>query len=94
MKILWTYLKPFKNWLFLAMALAAVSQVLQLIDPIIFGKIIDQHALNPGGKPERELIRGALKWLGIAVGIALLARLAQLVPICIGMLLAFQLFII
>jgi len=77
MKILWTYLKPFKKWLFLAMALAGVSQVLQLIDPIIFGKIIDQYALNPEGMPESELISGALKWLGIAVGIALLARVGQ-----------------
>jgi ABC-type multidrug transport system fused ATPase/permease subunit len=42
-------LKPFKKWLFLAMALAGVSQILQLIDPIIFGKIIDQYALNPEG---------------------------------------------
>jgi len=77
MKIIWTYLKPFKKWLFLALALAAVSQVLQLIDPIIFGKIIDQYALNPGDKTENELINGALKWLGIAVGIALLARVGQ-----------------
>lgn len=59
------------------MALAAVSQVLQLVDPIIFGKIIDQYALNPGDKPESELINGALKWLGIAIGIALLARVGQ-----------------
>lgn len=77
MRIIWTYLKPFKKWLFLAMALAAVSQVLQLVDPIIFGKIIDQYALNPGDKPESELINGALKWLGIAIGIALLARVGQ-----------------
>lgn len=77
MKILWTYLKPFKKWLFLAMALAGLSQILQLIDPIIFGKIIDQYALNPEGMPESELISGALKWLGIAVGVALLARVGQ-----------------
>ena len=77
MRIIWTYLKPFKKWLFLALALAAVSQVLQLVDPIIFGKIIDQYALNPGDKPESELINGALKWLGIAIGIALLARVGQ-----------------
>ena len=61
MKIIWTYLKPFKNWLFLALTLAAVSQILQLVDPIIFGKLIDEYALNPGDKTENELIRGALK---------------------------------
>lgn len=77
MKIIWTYLKPFKKWLFLALTLAAVSQILQLIDPIIFGKLIDEYALNPGDKTENELIRGALKWLAIAIGIALLARAGQ-----------------
>jgi len=35
MKIIWTYLKPFRGWLYLAMGLAAITQVLELIDPII-----------------------------------------------------------
>jgi len=77
MKIIWRYLKPFKGLLFLAMALAAISQVLELIDPIIFGKIIDLYAVNPDGRTEHELIRGAIRLLALAVGIALLARLAR-----------------
>ena len=77
MKIIWKYLVPFRGWLLLAMGLAAVAQVLQLVDPIIFGKIIDQLALNPGGRGETELIRGALKWLGIAVAVGLAGRIAQ-----------------
>ncbi|HEX7503199.1 MAG TPA: ABC transporter ATP-binding protein, partial [Acidobacteriota bacterium] len=62
MKIIWTYLKPFRRWLWLAMGLAAAAQVLQLFDPIIFGRIIDQFAVNPGGRGQAELVRGALKW--------------------------------
>ena len=77
MKIIWKYLKPFRGWLFLAMGLAAIAQVLELIDPIIFGKIIDNFAINPGGRSEQELIRGALRLLALAVGIALLARIAK-----------------
>lgn len=77
MKIIWKYLKPFKGLLFLSMGLAAISQVLELIDPIIFGKIIDMYAVNIEGRPEQELIRGALRLLALAVGIALLARLAR-----------------
>ena len=77
MRIIWKYLKPFRLWLWLAMGLAAVAQVLMLVDPIIFGKIIDQLALNPGGRGEAELIRGALAWLGIAVAVGLASRIAQ-----------------
>jgi len=77
MKIIWKYLKPFKSLLFLAMGLAAISQVLDLIDPIIFGKIIDLYAVNTGGRSEHELISGALRLLALAVGVALVARLAR-----------------
>jgi len=77
MKIIWKYLKPFKKWLFLAMGLAAVAQVLELIDPIIFGKIIDNFAVNTGGRSQTELVNGALRLLALAVGIALFARLAN-----------------
>ena len=75
MKILWKYLKPFRGWLALAMGLAAVAQVLGLVDPIIFGRIIDQFAVNPGGRGETELLRGALRWLALAVAVGTGARL-------------------
>lgn len=77
MKILWTYLKAYRGWIILALFLAGIAQVLALYDPIIFGKIIDQYALNPGGRTETELVNDVLFWLGIAIGIALLARLAM-----------------
>lgn len=75
MRILWQYLKPYKWWVALTLALAGVAQVLTLLDPVIFGKIIDEYALNPGDKTEGELVRGVLWWLGVAVAVALLARL-------------------
>lgn len=77
MKIIWKYLKPFRKWLFLAMGLAAIAQVLELIDPIIFGKIIDNFAVNTDGRSEQVLVRGVLNLLVLAVGVALLARLAS-----------------
>lgn len=77
MKIIWKYLKPFKGLLFLAMGLAAIAQVLELVDPIIFGKIIDLYAVNTDGRTEQELISGAVRLLALAVGVALLARLAR-----------------
>ncbi len=77
MKIIWTYLKPFRKWLFISMGLAAIAQILELIDPIIFGKIIDNFAVNPEGRSEQDLVRGVLLLLALAVGVALLARLAH-----------------
>jgi ATP-binding cassette subfamily B protein len=77
MTILWKYLKP-QKWLILAaLVLAGISQMLNLVDPIIFGKIIDDYALNPGNITEQALVTGVLFWLGVAVAIAVLARLAK-----------------
>ncbi len=59
------------------MGLAAIAQVLELIDPIIFGKIIDNFAVNTDGRSQQELVNGVLRLLALAVGIALLARLAH-----------------
>lgn len=61
----------------MSLLLAAAAQLLNLVDPIIFGKIIDDYAYNPDKLPRNELISGVLSWLGIAIGIALLARLAK-----------------
>ena len=77
MHILWTYLRPHSKLALLALLLAAVSQVLALVDPIIFGKIIDGYALNRGGKSDEELVSGVLRLLGLAVVVAVLSRLAK-----------------
>jgi ABC-type multidrug transport system, ATPase and permease components len=77
MKILWKYLKP-QQWLILvSLTLAGVSQLLSLIDPLIFGKIIDEYATQPGNRAEEELVKGVLWWLGVAIAIALVARVAK-----------------
>lgn len=77
MHILWKYLKPHR-WLVIAsLLLAGISQVLSLIDPIIFGKIIDDYANNRGGRTAQELTSGVMWWLGVAIAIALLARVAK-----------------
>jgi ATP-binding cassette subfamily B protein len=77
MNILWYYLKPHRWLIVLALSLAGVAQLLTLVDPLIFGKIIDDYATNPGSKTEKELVSGVTFWLLVAVAIALLARLAK-----------------
>jgi ATP-binding cassette subfamily B protein len=77
MKILWKYLKPQQWIIVLSLTLAGISQLLNLIDPIIFGRIIDDYATQPGNRPENELVRGVLFWLVVAIAIALLARIVR-----------------
>jgi ATP-binding cassette subfamily B protein len=70
-------LNPHRWFIILSLSLAGVAQLLTLVDPIIFGKIIDDYTTNTGAKTEAELVKGVSFWLAIAVGIALLARLAK-----------------
>jgi ATP-binding cassette subfamily B protein len=77
MKILWKYLRPHSGAIAIALLLAAIAQLLNLIDPIIFGKIIDDYATNPDQRPSSETINEVLIWLGVAVAIAIAARLAK-----------------
>src|SRR5690606_19832701 len=44
---------------------------------VIFGKVIDEYALNPVYKQEKELVNGMLVWLAIAVGVVMAARLTK-----------------
>jgi len=77
MRILWKYLKPHRTLVFLSLILAAVAQLLSLVDPVIFGKIIDEYATNKNHLSETELINGILYWLLIALGIAVVAKLCK-----------------
>ncbi|MDD1701797.1 MAG: ABC transporter ATP-binding protein/permease [Methanoregula sp.] len=74
MSVLWKFLKPQKWLIVVALAFAGISELLNLIDPLIFGKIIDDYALNPGNSTEEALVKGVLFWLGVAVTIAVLAQ--------------------
>lgn len=77
MKILWEYLRPYKWLVVLSLVLAGLAQALTLVDPIIFGKIIDNYAMNPGGKSEKELLNGIMRLLLLAIGVAMAARIAK-----------------
>ncbi|WP_291907400.1 ABC transporter ATP-binding protein [Chitinophaga sp. CB10] len=74
MKTLWKYLKPHKKLILISLLLAGSAQLLNLLDPIIFGKIVDNYASNPQHLSEQQLVSSVLYWLGIAIAIALLAK--------------------
>jgi ATP-binding cassette subfamily B protein len=92
MKILLTYLKPYKWLIVLALLLAAINQVFSMLDPFFFGKLIDQFARHPketgyydakkafhstGIRSQSDFIRGVLKLLGILISVAMVSRIAK-----------------
>lgn len=77
MKIFWTYLRPHRWMIALSLLLAGIGQLATMVDPLIFGKIIDDYTLHPGNKAQDELVRGVLFWLAIAIAVAMIARLCR-----------------
>ncbi len=77
MHILWTYLRPHARLALLALVLAATGQILALVDPIIFGTIIDKYAIHRGNMTSDELVHGVLMLLGLAVAVAIASRAAK-----------------
>ena len=77
MRILWRYLRPHRGLVALTLLLAGVAEVLALVDPLIFGRIVDDYVLNPAGRSGADLARGALGWLAVAAAVALAARAAS-----------------
>ncbi len=77
MAILWSYLRPYRWLIVLSLVLAAGAQLASLVDPIIFGKLVDEYALRRASKTDEELISGALQLLALGVGVALLSRLLK-----------------
>lgn len=74
MNLLSKYLKPQRKLAALALVLAALSQVLALLDPIIFGWLVDDYANQRDVKSDDELVRGALRLLALAVAVAIASR--------------------
>lgn len=80
MKILLSYLKRYKQLVFLALFLASINQVFSLMDPTIFGKIIDYinyFVAHRAKFSQSEYLMGALKLIGMAIGVAMVSRIAK-----------------
>jgi ATP-binding cassette subfamily B protein len=77
MKILFTYLRNYKGLIALALLLAATSQVFSLLDPHITGKIVDNFIERRDAQTRDEFIKGILYLVGLAVGAAMVSRIAK-----------------
>lgn len=79
MKILLSYLKEYRWTVVIALILAGINIGFSLVDPLITGKILDNYILPPDSKifTYEYRIHGALILVGLAVGAAMVSRIAK-----------------
>jgi len=77
MKLLYNYLKNYKHLVILALVLAAINQVFSLLDPAIFRHVIDDYATKFSEYTTSEFFKGVGFLLMLAVGAALVSRIAK-----------------
>jgi ATP-binding cassette, subfamily B, bacterial len=77
MKLLLNYLKQYKKFVILALVLAAINQVFSLLDPAIFRHVIDDYATKFKEYSTSEFFKGVGFLLMLAVGAALISRIAK-----------------
>jgi len=85
MKLLLQYLKKYKWLCFFAMLLATVNQLFSLLDPYIFGRIIDRFASHPKSttadgsifRSESTYVGGVILLLLASIGVAMVSRIAK-----------------
>ncbi|HTN20563.1 MAG TPA: ABC transporter ATP-binding protein [Pelobium sp.] len=77
MKILKEYLKNYKGLIGLALLFAAINQCFSLVDPHITGRIVDEFIEKKDSLTEHEYTYGVLKLIGLAIGAAMVSRIAK-----------------
>ncbi len=77
MDILYSYLRPHWKLIFVALSLAAANQIFSLLDPYIYRLVIDRYATDFKRFTESEYIMGILKFVGMAIGAAMVSRIAK-----------------
>lgn len=77
MRILYSYLRNYKALIAIALFLAATSQVFSLLDPHITGKIVDNFIEKKDVLPRPDFVKGILYLVGLAVGAAMVSRIAK-----------------
>ncbi len=77
MEVLYGYLKNYKPLIALSLVLAAINQTFSLLDPYVFGKIIDNYAKKPEAYLERDFVLGTLFLVGCSVSVAMVSRVAK-----------------
>lgn len=71
------YLRKYRWLVALTFLLAIINQCFSLLDPYIFGKIIDGYATKPHLKDQPAYIKGTLFLIGCAISVAMVSRIAK-----------------
>ena len=92
MKLLLSYLKPYKWLIFLALVLASINQVFSLLDPYFFGKLFEKYGVHAhevgyydshrnfvktANRSQHDFIWGVMGFLGILISVAMVSRIAK-----------------
>lgn len=77
MKVFLSYLRRYKKLVFVALLLASINQVFSLLDPLIYGRIIDEYARKFTGYTQNEYLWGTSKLILMAIGVAMVSRIAK-----------------
>jgi len=77
MKLLYSYIKKFKNTVLIALILATINRIFQLVDPQIMRILIDSYANKVNDLNNRQFILGVSVLLLVAMAAAFISRVAN-----------------
>lgn len=77
MKIFLHYLSRYKPLIALALLLATINQFFSMLDPFIYGKIIDRFAKHTTDYTEKDFVYGVMLLILAGMGVAMVSRIAK-----------------
>jgi ATP-binding cassette subfamily B protein len=77
MKVLYSYLRSYRQMVVVILVLAAINQVFSLLDPVILRHVIDDYAMRYSQYTTSQFFHGVSLLLAAAVGVAFVSRVAK-----------------
>lgn len=79
MKILLSYLKNYKSYIFLALILATINQIFSLLDSVVIRHVVDDYGSKVSAYKNNQsgFMWGVTYWVSIAIGMAMVSRIAK-----------------
>lgn len=77
MNLIYSYLRPYRWYLVLALTLAAINQIFSLLDPQIFRLLVDNYASKAGQMSPQQFMSGVGVLILASMGAAFVSRVAK-----------------